>query len=35
MIHYENIVPGVFVRRVNRFVAEVLINAARAGVQVV
>ncbi len=24
MIHYENTVPGIFVRRVNRFVAEVL-----------
>ena len=26
MIRYENTVPGLFVRRVNRFVAEVLID---------
>ena len=26
MIHYENTVPATFVRRVNRFVAEVLID---------
>jgi DNA-binding sugar fermentation-stimulating protein len=26
MIQYENTVPGIFVRRVNRFVAEVLID---------
>ena len=25
-IHYENTIPGVFIRRVNRFVAEVLIE---------
>ena len=25
-IHYENTVPAIFVRRVNRFVAEVLID---------
>ena len=25
-IRYENTVPGIFVRRVNRFVAEVLVD---------
>ena len=26
MVQYENTVPGIFVRRINRFVAEVLID---------
>ena len=34
IIRYENIVPGVFVRRVNRFVAEVLIDGKQENVHV-
>ena len=34
MIKYKNTVPGVFVRRVNRFVAEVLIDGKTERVHV-
>jgi len=34
MIRYENTVPGIFVRRVNRFVAEVLIDGKTERVHV-
>ena len=34
MIRYENSVPGIFVRRVNRFVAEVLIDGKTERVHV-
>ena len=34
MIQYENTVPGIFVRRVNRFVAEVLIDGKTEQVHV-
>ena len=34
MIQYENTVPGIFVRRVNRFVAEVLIDGNKEQVHV-
>ena len=34
IIQYENTVPGVFVRRVNRFVAEVLIDGKPENVHV-
>ena len=33
-IQYEHTVPGVFVRRVNRFVAEVLIDGKNERVHV-
>ena len=34
MIQYENTVPGIFVKRINRFVAEVLINGKQEYVHV-
>ena len=34
IIHYENTVPGVFVRRVNRFVAEVRIDGKQENIHV-
>ena len=34
MIQYENTVPGTFVKRINRFVAEVLINGKQEYVHV-
>ena len=34
IIHYENTVPGVFVRRVNRFVAEVRIDGKPENIHV-
>jgi sugar fermentation stimulation protein A len=34
MIQYEHTVPGIFVRRVNRFVAEVLIDGKNERVHV-
>ncbi len=34
MIQYENTVPGIFVKRINRFVAEVLINGEQEYVHV-
>ena len=34
IIKYENTVPGTFVRRVNRFIAEVMINDNLERVQI-
>ena len=34
MIQYENTVPGIFVKRINRFVAEVLVNGKQEHVHV-
>ena len=34
LIQYENTVPGIFVRRINRFVAEVLIDGKEEYVHV-